>query len=95
MSLAVYLVVVALSGLIVGGLGRLLLPGPDPMSVGETILVGVAANVIAGILFYVLIGSPHGGGLVGSVLVAVGIVYVLRRVRGLGRHRGGGAGTWR
>ncbi|MDQ1488376.1 MAG: hypothetical protein QOJ23_890, partial [Actinomycetota bacterium] len=41
-------------GAIVGGLGRLALPGPDPMSIGETILIGVASSLVAGVLFRVL-----------------------------------------
>ncbi len=33
MSLIVYLIAIALSGLVVGALARLALPGPDPMSI--------------------------------------------------------------
>ena len=67
-------------GAIVGGLGRLALPGPDPMSIGETILIGIASTMVAGILFRVLFGT--GAGLLGSVLVATGAVYLVRRSRG-------------
>jgi len=67
-------------GAIVGGLARLALPGPDPMSMGETILIGVGSSVVAGFLFRALFGS--GGGILGSVLVATGAVYLVRRSRG-------------
>jgi uncharacterized membrane protein YeaQ/YmgE (transglycosylase-associated protein family) len=67
-------------GAIVGGLARLALPGPDPMSMGETILIGIGSSLVAGIIFRVLFGS--GGGIVGSVLVATGAVYLVRRSRG-------------
>ena len=70
----------AVWGAIVGGLARLALPGPDPMSMGETILVGVGSSVVAGILFRILFGA--GAGIVGSVLVATGAVYLVRRSRG-------------
>lgn len=67
-------------GAIVGGLGRLALPGPDPMSIGETILIGIASSIVAGILFRALFNT--GAGLLGSVLVATGAVYLVRRSRG-------------
>ena len=67
-------------GAIVGGLGRLALPGPDPMSMGETILIGIGSSFIAGILFRALFNSR--AGILGSVLVATGAVYLVRRTRG-------------
>ena len=47
MSLIVYLLLLPIIGLIVGALGRLALPGPDPMTVGQTILIGIAGSFIA------------------------------------------------
>jgi len=67
-------------GAIVGGLGRLALPGPDPMTIGETILIGIGSSLVAGVLFRVLFNSQ--AGIVGSVLVATGAVYLVRRSRG-------------
>jgi uncharacterized membrane protein YeaQ/YmgE (transglycosylase-associated protein family) len=67
-------------GAIVGGLARLALPGPDPMTMGETILIGIGSSLVAGILFRIIFGS--GAGIVGSVLVATGAVYLVRRSRG-------------
>jgi hypothetical protein len=67
-------------GAIVGGLGRLALPGPDPMSMGETILIGVGSSLVAGVLFRIIFNS--GAGIVGSVLVATAAVYLVRRSRG-------------
>jgi len=42
--LLVLLVVGAISGLIVGGIARFLLPGPDPMSWPRTILYGIGGS---------------------------------------------------
>lgn len=67
-------------GAIVGSLGRLALPGPDPMTMGETIMIGIGSSLVAGILFRALFNS--GAGILGSVLVATGAVYLLRRARG-------------
>src|ERR671936_313854 len=54
-SLILYLLLAALSGLVVGALARLLVPGPDPMTILETILVGIAGTMIAAaVAYYVL-----------------------------------------
>lgn len=81
-SLLLYLILLFVSGVIVGGLGRLALPGPDPMSIWATAAIGIASSLIAGLLAYALIGDPNAGGFVISVLVATIIVYVIRRSRG-------------
>ena len=91
MSLLTYLIVIAASGLLVGGFARLALPGKDPMSLLETMLVGIAGSVIAGVVVHVLFGAA-GAGIVVSVLAATGIVYVIRRRRGGGPVRPWGAG---
>ena len=63
MGLLVYLIVLAFSGLIVGALARLALPGPDPMSIGMTILIGIAGSFIGGL---VMLRSPAGATPAGS-----------------------------
>ena len=68
-----------LSGLIVGALGRLALPGPDPMGIGMTILIGIAGSFIGGLAGYFILGRP--GGLILSVLAAMLLVYLVRRSR--------------
>jgi uncharacterized membrane protein YeaQ/YmgE (transglycosylase-associated protein family) len=82
MSLLLYLILLFFSGLIVGGLGRLALPGPDPMSIWATVGIGLLSSFIAGLLAYALLGDPNAGGFVISVLIATGIVYLVRRRRG-------------
>ena len=80
MSLLVYLILVAVGGLIVGGLARLALPGPDPMSLLQTMFVGIGGSLIAGVIVRVLFDATAPG-LVVSVLAATGIVYLIRRRR--------------
>ena len=82
MDVIVYLLVLALTGLIVGALGRLAIPGPDPMSIWQTILIGVAASFIAGLVWWVITGDKNGGGVLLSVVFAALIVYLIRRSRG-------------
>jgi uncharacterized membrane protein YeaQ/YmgE (transglycosylase-associated protein family) len=78
MSLLLYLVLLALSGLVVGALARLLLLGPDPMGIGGTILVGLAGSFSAGLFsWYVL--HRHGAGLVLSVLFSMALLWLRRR----------------
>lgn len=82
MSLIVYLILLFFSGLIVGGLGRLALPGPDPMGLWTTVGIGLVASLVAGLIAYAITGEPGAGSFILSVLVATGIVYLVRRSRG-------------
>ena len=75
----VWLIVV---GAIVGALGRLLLPGRDPMGWIVTILIGIASLVIAGVIF----SSGWLEFLVG-IIVAVILVAIVGRFFGEGRTR--------
>jgi uncharacterized membrane protein YeaQ/YmgE (transglycosylase-associated protein family) len=80
-DLVVYLLILAVVGLIVGGLARLAIPGPDPMSIWATIGIGLAGSFIAGLISWAIFGKG-GTGIVLSTLVATGIVYLIRRSRG-------------
>jgi len=80
-----YLILLALTGLVVGGLARLALPGPDPMSLLQTMAIGIAGSFLAGLLVYAIAGDDgRGGGILLSVLFATGLVYLVRRSRGQG-----------
>ena len=81
MDLIGFLIVLVISGAIVGGLGRLALPGPDPMTMPQTILVGIGGSFGAGIVVRLLSGGRADAGIIASVLGATGIVYMVRRSR--------------
>jgi uncharacterized membrane protein YeaQ/YmgE (transglycosylase-associated protein family) len=81
MGLITYLIVTAAGGLLVGALARVALPGPDPMTLLETMLVGLGGSFAAGLIAHLLFGSP-GAGIVLSVVAAMAIVYGIRRHRG-------------
>jgi uncharacterized membrane protein YeaQ/YmgE (transglycosylase-associated protein family) len=81
LSLIAYILLLLVSGLIVGALARLALPGRDPMSIFQTILVGVAGSFAAGLL-YALVLHRNGGGILLSVVFSTAIVYAIRRSRG-------------
>ncbi len=83
MSVLAYIVAIAVTGLIVGGLARLALPGKDPMSLWETMLIGIAGSLAAGVLGWLIFGRGSGG-VVLAVLCSSLIVYFIRRSRGGG-----------
>ena len=78
-----YLIVI---GIVAGFLARLLVPGPDPMSIGATILLGIVGSFIGGFLGFVLFGHDfddgafQASGLIGSVVGAVIALLVYRAV---------------
>ena len=75
-----FVVGLVISGLIIGALGRLVHPGHDPMPIWLTILIGLAATLIAGLLI---------GGLLGFILavaIAAGLVALVGS-----QYRGGRA----
>ena len=76
-----YIILLLFSGLVLGALGRLLLPGRDPMSIFQTIMVGVAGSLIAGLIAYYAFDEREGPGFLLSVICTVGRVYIVRKVR--------------
>jgi uncharacterized membrane protein YeaQ/YmgE (transglycosylase-associated protein family) len=81
-----YLIILFFVGLFVGGLARLLVPGPDPMGIGMTALIGICGTFSAGLFsWYVL--HRHGVGLILAVLFSMLNVWLYRRSRTVG-YRG-------
>jgi uncharacterized membrane protein YeaQ/YmgE (transglycosylase-associated protein family) len=72
-----FILFLVLGGLIVGGLARLALPGPDPMSILATIGLGIAGSFLGGIVSWLFLG--HAGGIIFSVLGATLLLYLHRR----------------
>ena len=77
-----FIIVSALGGLLVGALARLIVPGRDPMSIFQTMLVGIAGSFVAGLAYYAITDDRGGLGILPAVLVSTGIVYLIRRSRG-------------
>jgi uncharacterized membrane protein YeaQ/YmgE (transglycosylase-associated protein family) len=81
----VYLIFLALWGLVVGAFARLALPGKDPMSLLATMAIGIAGSYIGGVAMYLITGGRYyGAGFLVSLVFATLIVYVVRRSRGGG-----------
>jgi uncharacterized membrane protein YeaQ/YmgE (transglycosylase-associated protein family) len=81
MAILGYLILLAIGGLFIGALGRLLLPGRDPMSLLETMLVGIAGSLIAGLIAFYAFDRRHGAGLLLSLVCTVALVYAVRKLR--------------
>jgi uncharacterized membrane protein YeaQ/YmgE (transglycosylase-associated protein family) len=89
-----FIIVLLVVGFLAGALARLLVPGPDPMSLGATWLLGVLGSFLGGFLGYVLFGADTDdgvvqvSGIIGSVIGAVILLLIYRMVQ---RHRLGRA----
>ncbi len=73
-----YLIGLAVSGLIIGALGRLAIPGRQPMGCFMTVLVGIGGSFLGGLVGQALFNRP--GGLILAVLCSAAIVFVISRV---------------
>jgi uncharacterized membrane protein YeaQ/YmgE (transglycosylase-associated protein family) len=79
------ILMIPLSGLIIGGLARWIMPGPDPMSIGKTILLGIAGSFVGGLVAAILRLSPTTHPFwvflleVGGALIVLAIVRHRRR----------------
>lgn len=90
-----FIIVLLFVGFIAGALARLLVPGPDPMSLAGTWLLGVLGSFAGGFLGYVLFGADEEdgviqvSGIIGSVIGAVILLLIYRAVvaRRGGRRR--------
>ena len=77
MSLIAVLISLVIGGLIIGALARLALPGPDPMSIPMTIVLGIAGSLIGGLVARIFLGT--GGGFLFALIGAVVLLYLHRR----------------
>ncbi|MCA1705373.1 MAG: GlsB/YeaQ/YmgE family stress response membrane protein [Actinobacteria bacterium] len=69
-----------LIGLVVGVVARLLLPGPDPIGILGTIVVGIVGAIIGGYLWIAAFGNEKGPEWIGSILVAMILLFVYRKM---------------
>jgi len=81
-----FLIGLLLIGLIAGFIARAVVPGPDPMGVGGTILLGIVGSFVGGFLGYLLFGhdisdgAVQTSGILGSVLGAIIVLLIYRAV---------------
>ncbi len=69
------------TGLILGALARLLVPGRDPMSLGATLLLGIVGSILGGVVGRALFDN-RGGGFLLALVTTVVLLLVYRATIG-------------
>lgn len=87
MGIVVFLMILAGSGLLIGALARLALPGPDPMSWPATLGYGLVGSVVGGLVSR-LLHVPRLLDIAVAVAFAAGLIWFFRR-----RHRAAATGV--
>lgn len=72
-----------LIGLVVGALAKFIMPGKDPGGIIITILLGIVGSLVANFLGSLvgLYGQGERAGLIASVLGAVLVLWLYRRIK--------------
>jgi uncharacterized membrane protein YeaQ/YmgE (transglycosylase-associated protein family) len=94
LGFVLYLIVI---GAVAGFIARAVVPGPDPMGVLGTIVLGIVGSFVGGFLGFVLFnedfddGALQASGVIGSIVGAILALLVYRMVtarsgRGLARR---------
>jgi uncharacterized membrane protein YeaQ/YmgE (transglycosylase-associated protein family) len=78
-------IVYVIAGAIIGALARLLVPGRQEMSIVVTVLLGIVAAVVGGLLWEAVFPDNDGIAWIGSIIVAV--VLVVLYVKFVGSRR--------
>jgi uncharacterized membrane protein YeaQ/YmgE (transglycosylase-associated protein family) len=81
LGLAVEVLWLALTGLIIGALGRLVLPGRQEIGLLTTALIGIAASLLGGVLGGIFDAGWLVRFLVAVALAAIGVTLVHERGR--------------
>jgi uncharacterized membrane protein YeaQ/YmgE (transglycosylase-associated protein family) len=86
-----FILFILLWGLIIGGLARLAVPGPDPMPIWLTIAIGIGGSLIGGIVTRIFFGTGVSFffAFLGALLLVIGYrKYVQHRpITGPGARR--------
>lgn len=87
-----FILTLIIFGFIAGAVARALVPGPDSLGAGGTILLGIVGSFVGGFLGYILFGHDFAegavqpSGLFGAIIGAVIALLVYRSTSG-GRAR--------
>lgn len=76
------LIWMAIIGLIVGALAKLIMPGRDPGGVIVTALIGLAGAMLAGVFGRAMgwYGNNEGAGFIASLIGAIALLAIYRAV---------------
>lgn len=82
-----FIIFLLIVGIVAGFLARLLVPGRDPMTVWQTLLLGIVGSFLGGFLGYVLFrkdsdeGAFQASGIIGSIIGAVIALLIWRALQ--------------
>lgn len=88
MELIGFLLYLLVIGLVAGALARLLVPGRDPMSLGQTWVLGVIGSFVGGFLGKLIFNNDaedgwfQASGIIGSIVGAIIVLLIWRAVQG-------------
>src|ERR1700724_3209392 len=81
------IIVWLLIGLVIGALARLLVPGRQHIGIIMTILIGIVAALLGGIITTAILGAGHTVITFLVALVAAALLVSALSTRGYGRYR--------
>jgi uncharacterized membrane protein YeaQ/YmgE (transglycosylase-associated protein family) len=90
--MVMYLIILAIVGLIAGAVARFVVPGRDPIGCLGTIVLGIVGSFVGGFIWNLVEyhrfapNKFHPVGIIGSILGAI-LVLILIRMSGLERRR--------
>jgi uncharacterized membrane protein YeaQ/YmgE (transglycosylase-associated protein family) len=79
-----FIITLIIVGAIAGFIARAVVPGPDPMGVVGTIVLGIVGSFVGGFLGYLLLhkdasqGALQPSGIIGSILGAIVALLIYR-----------------
>jgi uncharacterized membrane protein YeaQ/YmgE (transglycosylase-associated protein family) len=88
-----FILTMIIVGAIAGFLARAIVPGRDPMGIGQTILLGIVGSFIGGFLGYLLFhkdasdGALQPANILGSIIGAVIALLIYRQVNARSHSR--------
>jgi uncharacterized membrane protein YeaQ/YmgE (transglycosylase-associated protein family) len=87
-----FIITMIVVGAIAGFIARAVVPGPDPMGVVGTIVLGIIGSFVGGFLGYLIFhkdasqGALQPSGIIGSIIGAI-VVLLVYRAATRGRSR--------
>ena len=73
----------ALFGLVIGAIARLLYPGPNPMGIFLTMILGISGSLLGGFIGYALFGGEyHAAGWIMSIVGGLIVVWITAYMTG-------------
>ena len=87
MELLTFIFWLAVVGLIVGAVGRLIVPGRHRMGLLETAVIGIIGSFVGGVLYWAIADHPAKNPVVGFVVAVICAAAIIYFFTGSGRRR--------